>query len=285
LTLVQDALSKLQNELASSGIPDSRLEAELLLMDSLGKSRASLYASLRDPITPEDDAFVDQRLHRRKLREPLFQILGYREFFGININLTKGVFIPRQETEVLVEEAIASAARYKGNCILADIGTGSGAIAIALALNIEDCHIYATDISRHSIQLANSNVQSHDLAGKITLLKGSLMAPIQETVDIVVGNLPYIPSCDIPSLEPEVRLHDPLWALDGGLDGLSLIKTLIAQLPRKLRPGGVCLLEIDPRQFHSGAEYLQRHFPQARITPILDLTSRIRIISMQTKTP
>lgn len=185
--------------------------------------------------------------------EPTSYIIGQREFYGINLAVNSDVLIPRPETELLVEqsiEIIKENPRYlNGETVsIADIGTGSGAISIGIASNIDNIKIYAVDISEKALNVARLNVGKYDLNNKIITLHGNLLDPVPEPVDLIVANLPYIKEDDIDGLMPEIKNFEPYIALNGGHDGTDRIRELLSKSNCYLNDDGCILLEIGQRQ-------------------------------------
>ena len=256
MTLGQ-ALSEARSFLQSSGIEEAALEAEVMVMQSTGLSRARLYASLTDPApTPDIELLLPSMLARRAAREPLAYIVGFREFFGLEFEVNKSTLIPRQETEALVETSILlSNDHFSGVAAIVDIGTGSGAIAISLAVLLSKATVIATDISGEALRTAAANANRHGVAGRISFRQGDLLRPIHEPVDIVVANLPYVTKTEMEALAPEIKLHEPSTALEGGVDGLDLVRRLLEQ---------VALLPSRPR-------FVALELGEAQITPTIAL--------------
>jgi release factor glutamine methyltransferase len=227
------------------GIPNPRLDAELLLAHLLKCKRIDLYTAHEKKIPEKDLAKYKELIRRRAAREPLQYITGETEFWGLPIKVTPEVLIPRPETELLVEEAL----KVPGSKLILDIGTGSGCIAVALAKNLSDARIVATDISKEAIETARENAGLHGVADRIEFVLANI-APWRvfeaegRRFDLIVSNPPYIPSDEFPNLQPEVRDFEPRKALDGGLDGLEVIRRILEEAPGFLRPGGLLLLEI-----------------------------------------
>ncbi|MFM8458630.1 MAG: peptide chain release factor N(5)-glutamine methyltransferase, partial [Chthoniobacterales bacterium] len=183
---------------------------------------------------------------RRGAREPLQHILGTAEFHGRTFACDKRALIPRPETEQLVEIAL-EIVKGKASPQILDIGTGSGVIAITIALELTAAEVHAIDLSTDALALAATNAERHELTERLTFHQADLIPPGESKFDLIVANLPYIPADEIASLSPEVR-HDPLAALDGGPDGLDLIRRLIDAAPDRLAPGGALLLELGAGQ-------------------------------------
>ncbi len=275
--LIRDALLKGRRLLSGD---ETALEAELLLMHALGVHRARLYQRLPEPLAPEADEAYRRLLDRRLASEPLPYITGHREFFALDFEMTRAALIPRPETETLVELAIAFAhERYAGRSIaIADIGTGSGVIAIALARELPLARIVATDFSAAAIALARRNASRYDVAGRIEFRRGDLLEPLTEPVQIIEANLPYVTTAQWESSPPEIHNHEPRVALDGGQDGLDVIGRLLAQAPLRLAERGVLLCEIGAWQGSEARKIARRAFPDARIEIARDLASRDRVL-------
>ncbi|MBI4200415.1 MAG: peptide chain release factor N(5)-glutamine methyltransferase [Chloroflexi bacterium] len=280
---VQQALARTRRLLASAGIEEASLEGELLLARSLATDRAGLYCSLLDPYPAGAGEVLEALLSRRLRREPLAYLLGEREFYGLRFLVGPGVFVPRPETELLVEQAILLAQGHclRGGARIADVGTGSGAIAISIAVHLPGVRVFATDISPDALRSAEANAQAQGVAERVRLLQGDLLAPLPEPVDLVVANLPYVKSGALASLAPEVGQYEPLAALDGGLDGLDLMRRLLGQAPRYLRPGAAMLLELDPDQMDAASSASLSEFPGARLERLTDLAGLERCLAVR----
>jgi len=243
---IKDALHKAACLLEKKSIKTARLDAEVLLAYVLKCERYKLYVDFEKEITEKQASDFFSLIERRRLSYPVAYLVGKKEFMGIEFDVTEEVLIPRPDTEILVETAI-DIMKEMGNEILAvDVGTGSGAIAVSIAYFLSNIQIIATDISEEALKIAEQNAKKHNVADKITFLKGSLLNPILENcinVDIIVANLPYIPSCDILNLSKEVR-YEPKIALDGGEDGLAYYRELLPQAHAALQQSGYLLIEI-----------------------------------------
>jgi len=244
---IHSAITEAEALLASAGIEGPRLAAEALMGHKLGVDRAGLYVRMREPLDDGKRAAFDALVKRRASREPLQYITGEAEFLGHAFSVTSDVLIPRPETELLVTRG-AGVLSGTGGGLAADIGTGSGCIAVSLALLVPGAKVYAVDSSKPALALAAKNADAHGVEGRVKLLFGDLLSPLSGEgftggLDLIVSNPPYIPSGDIPGLQPEV-LFEPMSALDGGPDGLDAIKRLITDAPNYLRPGGTLLMEI-----------------------------------------
>lgn len=226
--------------LAAKGVENSRLEAEWLLCAATGLDRVGLYLQYDKPLNDDELAAYRSMVARRAKREPLQHILGSQEFCGLNFDVSADVLIPRHDTELLITQAVALMPDARS---LLDIGTGSGCIAISLAIRYPNAAVTATDISSSALAVARRNVEKHGVA--VELLLGSLFEPLDNrSFDLIVSNPPYIPTKDIAGLEPEVRDYDPSRALDGGADGLDIYRALIPDAHSHLNMGGWLLLEV-----------------------------------------
>lgn len=227
------------------GIESARLDADLLLAATLGVDRVGLYLRYDQPLNATELRDFRARVARRARREPLAYILGEAEFWSLAFAVTPAVLIPRPDTEVLVEEALA---RGGEQARVLDVGTGSGAIAVSLAVERSAWRVTALDLSAAALQIAQTNARRHGVADRLRILQGDLARLPDEQFDLIVANPPYIPSGDLPGLMADVRDFEPHLALDGGPDGLAAYRALAAQAPRRLHPGGRLLVEIGQGQ-------------------------------------
>jgi release factor glutamine methyltransferase len=260
------------------------LEAELLLQHALGLNRTQLYQRLRDEMPPDKETAYHDLVWRRLCGEPTPYITGRAGFCDIELAVTPATAIPRPETELLVEEASALAGKRlqdTHSLAIVDVGTGCGAIALALATRLPSLQIIATDISPAALALAQRNAESLGLASSLRFLCGDLLAPLDQPVDIVVANLPYVRSAEWQTLPVEIRCHEPREALDGGPDGLRLIERLLRQTPPLLRPGAALLLEIGYDQGPAVAALASEVFPESAVEVKQDLASLDRLLIIQ----
>jgi release factor glutamine methyltransferase len=255
--------------------PTARLDAELLLAQVLGWSRARLLAERQAEITGEQAAEFAALLERRAAGEPVAYLIGRREFFGLELQVDRRVLVPRPETELLVEQVLHIAAELPPDCRIADIGTGSGAIAIALAGRLPQARIYATDLSADALDLARQNLERHGLQARVLLLQGDLTAPLPTDVDIIVSNPPYT---ILSEIDENVRRYEPRLALDGGSDGLAVYRRLIGAAARRLRPAGALLLEIGNSQGAAVTALLRHVWPTATLSLLHDLAGHERVL-------
>jgi release factor glutamine methyltransferase len=285
MNLVQ-ALQNSAYNFSLNGIADSHTEARILLQHVLNLSPAEIYAQPGLMLSQEEIKDLQHLFERRLTREPAAYIVNHKEFFGIDFYVDSRVLIPRPETELLVEAALKFAQDsvyhqpHRTPFLVADIGTGCGAIAISLALNLSQSRIYATDMSPAALQVAQWNCEKHNITEKIILLKGNLLEPIPEPIDLIVANLPYIKSSELASLSPETVNFEPRMALDGGWSGLEHIRQLIHQAKNKVRPQGCILLEIGKGQDKAVVSITKRYLSGASIELMRDLSGIKRAVKI-----
>jgi len=276
---VRAALDWGRQELSSS--PTPALDAQVLLAHALGKPRAWVLAHDADLIGQREHHIYASLIARRVRGEPVAYLRGYVEWFGMELEITPDVLIPRPETELVAERAI-KLARKEQVLLVADIGTGSGALAIAMARHLVTARVFAVDSSHAALGVAAKNVHKHGVADRVTLVKGSLLTPLGEKPDLIVANLPYVAAGLMPSLERSVRFEPPD-ALCGGADGLELYADMFDQMAdRGWAPHVVC--EIDPRQAAGIRALAHRVFPDARVEVYPDYAVRDRIAQMRQPT-
>ena len=275
---LRQVIQKTHGCLESSGIPDARLEAEVMVMNLMRMPRQDIFANQEMEIGPQQEQELAGIMERRLTREPLAYILGYREFYGINLLVNSSVLIPRPETETLVEHALflALMGMETTELVIADVGTGCGAIAINLAIHLPAARIYATDVADGVLDVASYNVRAHNVSDRVTLGKGELLEPLSEPLDLIVANLPYLPSDRISTLQPEIQ-WEPREALDGGPDGLNLIRGLLSQAPSKFKEHGTILLELDPEQVPAVEKLARQQFSEATTSVEQDLAHQDRV--------
>jgi len=279
------AIIQTRHTLAHAGVAEAPLEAELLLAEALDTDRVGLLAALTDQFSEDRQQLLASLVDRRTRREPLAYLRGKREFYGLEFHVGPRVLIPRPETETLVEEALALASRLDSGegAIIADVGTGSGIIAVSLAVHLPNSKVYATDISGTALSTAQDNARRHGVDTRITFLSGDLLEPLPERVDIVAANLPYLSTDTIPDLEPEIGLYEPLEALDGGHGGLEVVHRLLRQAPGHLCPGGALLLELDPWQMDAASRAAIEVLPGATLRRVRDLAGDERVLVVESE--
>lgn len=257
-TLVQ-VMRKTEDFLRKKGIPSPRLEAELLLAKVLSISRTQIYLSHDRPLFPSELDALRPLVLRRGGREPLSWILGERAFHKISLHIEPGVLDPRPDTETLVDAALAVIPEGDpGPVFVADIGCGSGAVGLAIASARPQVRLFAVDLDETAIRVTKHNVERLGLTQRAAVLKGDLLQPIPASrgIDWVVSNPPYIDSGVLPTLQPEVSKHEPKLALDGGPDGLQVIRRLVEAARERARAG--LMLEVGHDQAARVADLMRR---------------------------
>jgi release factor glutamine methyltransferase len=272
------ALFKARETLIKNQIEDASLEGEILLRHVLGIDRAKLYAELDNDINSSDYKKLLKLVQRRIKGEPSAYITGKKEFYGLDFIVNESVLIPRPETELLVEQSINLCRKYRYFKI-ADIGTGCGAIAISLAVNLQEIKIYATDISAKTLEIVKLNCEKHNVKDKIELLKGDMLKPLLESVDLIIANLPYVREEEIP--RKGLLSFEPRQALNGGKEGLDKIQELCRQSVKKLNKDGSILLEVGLGQSSFVRIMLMDNFPYGSIEVLKDLAGIERVIHMR----
>ncbi len=237
------------------GIENPRLNAEVLLSKVLGLERIMLYARFEQPVAAAEREAFRQMVRRRAARQPLQYLVGRCEFHGREFEVTPAVMVPRQETELVVAKCLEKMPNGRGEPWAADIGTGSGAIAVTLAAERPPLRLVATDSSEQALAVAARNAARHGVQDRIRFAKGDLAGPVpghlpagREGVDFMVCNPPYVPTAQIDRLQPEVRDYEPRAALDGGSDGLDVVRRLLPQAAHLLMPEAWLVLELGEGQ-------------------------------------
>jgi release factor glutamine methyltransferase len=246
LKTVLEVITATTEYFAKAGVESPRLNIEHLLAHTLGKKRMDLYLEFDRPLSEKELSPLRELVKRRAAGEPLQYLLGTAEFFSHTLACDKRALIPRPETEQLCELVIAESKRegcpWKGGRIV-DVGTGSGCIALALAAALPEATVLGVDISPDALALARENAARVGLADRVTFLESDLLERVDGPFGLMVANLPYIPSADVPGLQREV-LFEPQTALDGGNDGLVIVRRLLGQAAEKLATGGQLALEL-----------------------------------------
>lgn len=266
-TLVSEALAMLAAALEEADVEDARLEARHLLMAALGVDLAGLILRESQPLGAAA-ATANALLARRSAHEPLSRILGRRAFHGLDLALNAATLDPRPDTETLVEAVLAHVAaevRAEAPLRILDLGTGTGAILLALLTQLPQATGLGVDIADEAVHMAAENARHHGLEARAAFRCGDLMAGLADRFDILVSNPPYIPSGEIAGLEPEVRFHDPHLALDGGADGLDFYRRILASLEGNLVPGGLLAFEVGFGQAEAVAGMLAADFTEIAI--------------------
>jgi len=268
-------LRKYSSIFQQGGIDEAEDEVVVLLCHALRLGKAQIFAQPERILTGGELTLLEGLTALRLHREPSAYITGHKEFYGIDLFVDPRVLIPRPETEVLAEAAIefgrSWVALNQRRMLAADIGTGSGAIAIALATHVPDSKVYAVDISPDALEVASLNISRHGLNDRITPVQGNLLEQINQKLDLIVANLPYIPGGELAGLQPEVRLYEPMPALDGGDRGTTVIEAMLRQAPGKIAPGGAIFLEIGAGQGKRLTAIVRDILPGSDIEMIKDL--------------
>jgi release factor glutamine methyltransferase len=273
-----------QGRFSERGLPTARLDAELLLAEVLGRDRVGLYTHFDQPLAADELQRYRELIKRRLAGEPVAYLVGRREFRSLELRVDERVLVPRPETEFAVEAALAllPEAREGEHPRVVDVGTGSGAIALAIKSARPDVEVLAIDRSPGAAEVARANAERLALA--VEILVGDLLAPASSRApfDVIVSNPPYIPSGDLPQLAPEV-LREPHDALDGGPDGLAVLRRLITDARPLLRESGALVLEVGAGQARHVADLLKRA-GYATPTVTRDLAAIDRIVSARAAT-
>lgn len=270
-------LAEARSRLSAAGVDEPDLVAEVLLAHVLGRDRTWLYAHPEAAVPPEAAGRFAALLERALHHEPLAYLTGEREFFGHTFLVRPGVLVPRPETEVLVEVALASLRAPAPR--VADVGCGSGAVAVSVALARPDALVVAIDVDARATLLTRVNAARLG-ARNVHVVRGDLLAPVRGPLDAVLANLPYIPTSILPTL-PRVVRAEPHLALDGGPDGLDVYRRLLPQARAVLRPGGLCAFEIDATQGRAAQALAQAVWPVARVRVVPDYAGRDRVLLVE----
>ena len=260
------------------------LDASVLVAHILDKPRTWVMAHPELSLTSEQRRLLDDSLAQLSRGESFPYVLGHWEFFGLDFDVTPDVLIPRPETELLVEKAIAWLQESPASRNVADVGTGSGAIAVSIAVNVPDVHVLATDISPKALDVACGNARKFNVERQLDFIECDLLpfktSPQRQDfqLDLICANLPYIPTETLHGLP--IFGHEPTLALDGGADGLDLIRRLLALAPERLTPNGMMLLEIESSRGHQALKLAHEMFPHASIQLHQDLAGQDRLLQI-----
>ncbi len=277
---VSTLIKEVTAQLSAVGIEDPAINARLLIRQAFGWSATHQLNNLSKSAPTDQLPLLESLVKRRKNREPLSYITGKAEFFKRQFSVDERVLIPRPESEQLVAQAI-NYVRKRGieHPRIADVGTGSGAIAISIALEMPSAEVFATDISSEALEVAHMNARR--LGAEVKFAQGNLLGPLQGKFDIIVSNPPYIKSHVIKSLEAEIT-REPRIALDGGPDGIKVIAPLLEEIQRMLKPSySAAYVEIDPPIAEIVLKTTQAKFPYAEVSILTDLAGLIRCISIE----
>jgi release factor glutamine methyltransferase len=245
MTTVAARLADARARLEAAGISpaDAAFDAEMLVRHALGWDRAALLARSREPEPPDFPARLDVLIGRRIEREPVAQIVGVREFWGRDFEVTREVLVPRPETEIVIEEALQFAREQPCRTVV-DVGTGSGCLAVTIACELPDVRLVATDLSQAALDVAARNARRHGVEHRIRLACADVLDAVDEPVDLIVSNPPYVPSGDAHGMQPEVVRYEPHLALFAGPTGLEVIRRLFVQAADLLASDGRLVVEF-----------------------------------------
>lgn len=283
---IRDVLAGAIERLSAAGCDTPRLDAEVLLAHCLGRDRTWLYLHVSDSLEEHQLKQFEALLRRREQRKPVAYLLGHKEFFGLEFQINPHVLIPRPETELLVETAIQwsiindQLSIVNEKFTIVDVGTGSGCIVVALAKHLPAASMIAIDTSPEALSLARLNAERH--GAQINFLSGDLLESVVEPVNLIVSNPPYVSRAELAAAMPEVNVYEPRLALDGGEDGLEVVRRLLAQAGGKLKPGGALLVEIGSTQGPAVRHLAQLHFSGAIIQIKKDLAGLDRLLVVET---
>jgi release factor glutamine methyltransferase len=274
------ALEKAEALLKREGLSTPRLDAEVLLCHAIGEDKNYLYKSPEKFLTADEMNLFKALVERRRGREPIAYIVGKKEFWSLDLEVQRGVLIPRPDTEAVVEETlrIGHEINRVGMKIL-DIGTGSGVIAIALAVQLEDSMIVAVDSSIEALRIARRNAEKYELEERIHFLCGNLLKPLSGKFDIVVSNPPYVSEAEFEGLPEEIRKFEPKGALVSGREGTECHRKLIADAKYCLESGGWLVMEMGWEQAEAIGEIIRNDGSYGDVLFHRDLGGRERVVS------
>jgi release factor glutamine methyltransferase len=283
---VGEALRDAARRFRGAGIEDPDLEADILLRHalSLDGDRAHLLAILHDPLPGHAAERFETLVARRLSREPTAYIVGHREFYGLELECGPGALIPRPETELLVDIALEWLRNRQPPAdapLIVDVGTGNGALAVALAVNWPSARVVGIDTSAQALVLALRNTRRYGVADRVGFVRGDLLSPLRAKADVIVANLPYVSAGDWDRLAPEIVRYEPREALVGGVRGTETIERLLAQAPSYLSPRSLLLCEIGDRQGEELRAAAVRAFPDAWVEVRQDLACLDRVLYVE----
>jgi len=259
-----------------------RLDAEVLLAHVLGMGRTALVTDGGRCLSPAQAEQFTGLVRRRLRGEPVAYLTGRRAFFDLELMVDARVLIPRPETELLLETALAWAQKMAPEPLrVVDVGTGSGALAIAVARHLERSSVLATDLSVEALQVAAANLAAYGLVGRIALVRGDLLTCVRGPVEVIVSNPPYVPRDRLPTLSDDVRLYEPSLALDGGDRGLEIIERLLHQAAERLATPGLLAVEIDETQGKAVRELAAALWPAASVSVLWDYAGLDRVLRVE----
>ncbi len=275
---VRRVLEWTTGHLQKHGSETPRLDAEILLAFSRECPRIKLYTEYDEVLSDAVRAKMKSLVQRRAAREPVAYLVGYREFFSLPFRVTSDVLIPRPDTETLVMEAL-EVVKPLAAATVVDLCTGSGCVAVSLAKNAPASQVTATDISPAALEVAAANAAANGVESRVTFVKGDLLTalPAGTQFDVIVSNPPYIRTDELKTLDADVREFEPQLALDGGADGLDLVRRIFSGIRQSLKSGGWLLLEIDPSQFPVVNQLAEQQGTFTNVASIKDLNGNLRV--------
>jgi release factor glutamine methyltransferase len=287
---IKELLNVTTEYLKNKGIDSPRLTAEILLAHQLHRTRVKLYLNFDQPLSDREISGYRDLIRRRVDPEPLQYITGIQEFWSMNFVVGPQVLVPRPESELLVEQTLSIFKGQNpagaGHPRILDLGTGSGALAVSIARELEGAALWASDISEDALVIARLNARNHGVAERIEFRVGDLWEPFMEEdlmFDGIVSNPPYITSEAFDTLPPEVRDYEPRVALDGGERGMLYIEKIIRTGPDYLNPGGWLLLEMDPEQTPKALSLIDETGRYGSKRQVKDYSNRYRVVAAQKK--
>ncbi len=278
---LREALQLGVQHLRQSGVEHPRADAEHLLSAATGLTRAQLLAHPNAPLSPAAWETYRGWIERRAQGEPIAYLVGYTWFYDVRLHITPDVLIPRPETELLVERTLALLRPRGARVRLADVGTGSAAILVALGRHLPRARLWGTDISPRALRVARHNVRAHRLTDRCLLVQADVLAPLKGPFDVIVANLPYVGTGETAVVDPRVLEYEPPEALWAGPQGLDLIRRLVDQVPGRLVPGGYLLLEIGYRQEQAVRQLIRQRLPSSRVQVHRDLAGHPRVVEVR----
>lgn len=243
---LHEHLADARARMIRAGIPadEAALDAEVLARHVLNCDRATLLTRAKDPLPSAFSRLYNELVQRRIAREPVAYIVGHREFWGLEFEVTPDVLIPRPETELVIEEALSEFPHKPVVHSIIDVGTGSGCLAVILAIEFAAAGVVAIDSSPAALDVARRNALRHNVSGRVSLVDGDVLRGVDVSADLIVSNPPYVPDADVATLQPEVGRYEPASALYAGADGLAMIHRLLAEAPGRLAREGRLIVEF-----------------------------------------
>lgn len=276
---VKKILDWTTEHLTKHGSESARLDAEILLAHARGCRRIELYTRYGEVLSEAERARMRDFVRRRANAEPVAYLVGYKEFYSLPFKVTPDVLIPRPETEMLVLEAVEFAKERGGKTTrMLDLCTGSGCVGVAAARNHAGLEVVATDVSRAALAIAAENAERNGVSGRVTFLEGDLFGavPTGARFDVIASNPPYVTTGEMESLAKDIRAHEPALALEAGEEGLDCLRRIAEEVAEFLNPGGLLLVEMDPKQTSVFVEWLRPRFNEVSV--LKDLGGQARVV-------